>query len=171
MLCVTPACLAFVHAALAARHEAAQAHRTTSASLKAGRTPCRRPLDAHRQHKRASVCVHRLAAGASAHGLRACEAASLLRSLRPAARTRAFGLRASGDRLCLNAAWRREHRYTPSRSVVCPGDEHGLPYPACCPPQASPGRWYGLTAWLLCSLRLLAARRLLLSAVNSQTMP
>ena len=37
--------------------------------------------------------------------------------------------------------------------------------PACCsppdePPSSSPGTWYGLTAWLLCSLRLLAGRRL-----------
>ena len=40
-LCVTLASLPFVHAALVARHEAAQAYRTTSASLKAGRPPSR----------------------------------------------------------------------------------------------------------------------------------
>lgn len=89
-------------------------------------------------------------------------AGALLRSLRPAAPARAFGLRASGDRLCLNAAWRREHRYAPSRgawnlpmmNMACVA----LPAAPRRPPQASPRRWYGLTAWLLCSLRLLAAR-------------
>jgi hypothetical protein len=37
-------------------------------------------------------------------------------------------------------------------------------------PQASPRTWYGLTAWLLCSLRLLAGRRLCQKhVVNART--
>jgi hypothetical protein len=50
--------------------------------------------DTHRQQKQASACVHFCCS-------------DLCAQLHPPAH---FWLRASGDRLCLNAAWRREHR-------------------------------------------------------------
>jgi hypothetical protein len=80
-----------------------------------------------------------------------------------------LGRRASGDRLCLTfpaAAWRSPDAKaqidyqidSQQEAWHLPGDEHGLRRPAA-GPRESPATRYGLTAWLLCSLRLLAGRR------------
>jgi hypothetical protein len=79
--CLIPASFLFVHAAFVARHEAAQAYRKTSASLKAGRTPCRR---------RAVPAKSKLA-----RVFTPCPQISA-----PTCAAREFGLRLSGDRLC-----------------------------------------------------------------------